>query len=61
MGCDGPVSGVYSFTLEENQGSTLVKLEHKFFGPLSDEIKGSYTEGWNELLGNDLKKHVEGK
>jgi uncharacterized protein YndB with AHSA1/START domain len=59
MGWDGPVTGVFCYTLEEKDSSTLVKLEHKFFGPLSDETEGMYTEGWRELLGEDLKKYIE--
>jgi uncharacterized protein YndB with AHSA1/START domain len=59
MGFDGPATGVFSFTLEEKGGSTLVKLEHKFFGPLSDETEGMYTQGWTELLGTNLKEFIE--
>jgi uncharacterized protein YndB with AHSA1/START domain len=59
MGCDGPVTGTYSFTLEEKGKSTLIKLEHKFFGLFSDEMEKGYTEGWEELLGTNLKEFVE--
>ncbi|MEW6056589.1 MAG: SRPBCC domain-containing protein [Bdellovibrionota bacterium] len=59
MGWDGPVTGVFSYTLEEKGEGTLVKLEHKFFGPLSGETEGMYIEGWRELLGSNLKNYVE--
>jgi uncharacterized protein YndB with AHSA1/START domain len=59
MGFDGPATGVFSYTLSEKGQGTLVKLEHKFFGPVSDETQGMYNEGWNELLGSDLKSWVE--
>lgn len=59
MGFDGPVTGTYSFTLEEKGKGTLVKLEHKFFGPVSDETKANYTEGWTELLGTHFKDFME--
>jgi uncharacterized protein YndB with AHSA1/START domain len=59
MAFDGPVTGCFSFTLEDKGKGTLVKLEHKMFGPISDETKGMYTEGWNEMLGTGLKQYVE--
>lgn len=59
MGFDGPLAGVHSYTLEERGGATLVKLEHRFFGPVSDETEGLYAQGWHELLGSDLKRWVE--
>jgi uncharacterized protein YndB with AHSA1/START domain len=59
MGWDGPVTGCFSYTLEEKGKATLVKLEHKFFGPLTGETEGMYVEGWKHLLGTDLKAWVE--
>jgi uncharacterized protein YndB with AHSA1/START domain len=59
MGFDGPSTGVFSFTLEERGKSTLIKLEHKFFGPLSNETEGMYQEGWKELLAGTFKDFVE--
>jgi uncharacterized protein YndB with AHSA1/START domain len=59
MAFDGAVQGLFSYTLEEKGGTTLIKFEHKFFGMMSDEAKGQYNQGWDELLGRDLKNWIE--
>lgn len=59
MGWDGPAQGTYSFTLVEKGQETLLKLEHKFFGPLNDETEANYVEGWKEVIGLGFKNYVE--
>ncbi len=56
MGLAGTVEGCFGFTLEEKGKSTLVRLEHQFFGPFSDQAGGMYEEGWKELLGPDHRR-----
>ncbi|HEX9746756.1 MAG TPA: SRPBCC domain-containing protein [bacterium] len=49
MGMQGPVNGVISVVLEENNGVTIMKLSHQCTGKVDEVVANGYGEGWKEL------------
>ena len=54
-----PVTSIYSYTLEERETGTLLKLAHVCVGDLDPSWVESYSGGWVQLLKTDLKRFVE--
>jgi uncharacterized protein YndB with AHSA1/START domain len=59
MGMSGPVVGTMTFDLEPEAGGTRVKLSHQIMGAVDEETRQGYTSGWQELLGDHLRRFVE--
>lgn len=59
MAMSGPVMGTVSFDLEPEAQGTRLKLSHCIIGLVDDEVRETYTNGWQELLGKHLKRFVE--
>jgi DNA-binding transcriptional ArsR family regulator/uncharacterized protein YndB with AHSA1/START domain len=60
MGLQDPVAAVVDFELEERDGGkTLLRMYHKAVGDMSEETARGYQGGWQELLGERLKRFVE--
>ena len=50
MGMGGPVVGVWSLDLVEQDGRTVLKFSHRAFGDIDEETRAAYTSGWTEVL-----------
>jgi len=59
MGMSGPVVGTMTFDLEPDGSGTRVRLSHQIMGAVDEEIRHGYTSGWQELLGDHLRRFVE--
>lgn len=57
-GMAGAVHGTFCFSVEADDGSTLLKLTHDAIGTISSEQQAGYDRGWIELIGN-LKELAE--
>src|SRR5918992_249222 len=57
MGMRTPVTAVWSMELSERDGGTLVRLSHHAVGPIDDETRAAYQEGWGEVL-DALRAHL---
>jgi DNA-binding transcriptional ArsR family regulator/uncharacterized protein YndB with AHSA1/START domain len=57
MGMRVPVTAVWSMELSERDGGTLVRLSHHAVGPIDDETRAAYQEGWGEVL-DALQAHL---
>lgn len=59
MGMSGPVMGTIAFDLLPERNGTRLKLTHRAMGAVDDDDRETYTHGWQELLGEHLKRFVE--
>jgi len=59
MGMSGAVMGAIDFALESRDGATLLKLSHHIIGEVDGTVQETYTNGWQELLSQNLKIFVE--
>ncbi|EFH82116.1 SRPBCC domain-containing protein [Ktedonobacter racemifer] len=59
MAMRGPVLGTVRFDLESEAHGTRLKLSHHILGTIDDSDREIYTTGWQELLGQHLKRFVE--
>jgi DNA-binding transcriptional ArsR family regulator/uncharacterized protein YndB with AHSA1/START domain len=59
VGMRGAVAGLIRFELEEKNGGSLLKLDHRAVGDIEPEMEGNYQGGWNDLLATRLKGYVE--
>lgn len=59
MGMPGAVYGVVRFDLEDAKGGTKLKLSHRAFGEVSDEMGQAYVGGWKDLLDRRLRAWLE--
>lgn len=59
MGMRGPVMGTIGFDLVPEGDGTRLKLSHHVMGVVDDDDRETYTHGWQELLGEHLKRFVE--
>ncbi len=59
VGMAGAVAGLIRFEIEPKDGGSLLKLDHRAVGEVSDETASNYTGGWNDLLATRLKAYVE--
>jgi uncharacterized protein YndB with AHSA1/START domain len=59
LGMSGAVTSSYKYNLEEQAGSTVIKLSHLAAGLLRPEWKDSHIHGWQVLLGVCLREHIE--
>ncbi|MGB8954679.1 MAG: metalloregulator ArsR/SmtB family transcription factor [Tumebacillaceae bacterium] len=59
LGMTGAVNSDYTYRLEEKGNSTVLKLSHKAAGLLDPQWEEMHRHGWQELLGDFLKKYVE--
>lgn len=57
----GPSRGIMTWTLEEVDGGTKLRLDHNLYGELSDSVHDSLESGWQLLFGECLKNFVEGQ
>ncbi len=51
--------GAIDFALESRDGATLLKLSHHIIGEVDGTVQETYTNGWQELLSQNLKIFVE--
>jgi uncharacterized protein YndB with AHSA1/START domain/DNA-binding transcriptional ArsR family regulator len=59
MGMSGPVVGTITIDLEPEDAGTRVKLSHQIMGAVDEDSGQRYTSGWQELLGDHLRRFVE--
>lgn len=59
MGLIGPVYGVVYLQLEPKEAGTILKLSHRMVGEVNEEVRGGYSQGWQELLETRLRNYVE--
>jgi DNA-binding transcriptional ArsR family regulator/uncharacterized protein YndB with AHSA1/START domain len=59
LGMKGAVVSDYTYVLEEQGDSTVLKLSHQATGLLHPEWEAQHRHGWGELLGQFLKEYVE--
>jgi hypothetical protein len=52
-----PVTGVWTMELSEHDGATLLRLSHHAVGPIDDETRAAYQDGWGEVL-DTLQRHL---
>ena len=57
MGMRTPVTGVWTMELSERDGATLLRLSHHAVGPIDDEARAAYQQGWGEVL-DTLQRHL---
>jgi len=55
----GPKLSMLKLSLEARGGGTVLKVGEALMGRLNDDSSGT-AEGWQQLFGDGLKKHVEG-
>ena len=55
----GPCRNIMTWHLNEENGTTTLRLEHSIFGKITRESEDSLTEGWKLLFGECLKGFVE--
>jgi hypothetical protein len=51
--------GTIAFDLVAEGNGTRLKLSHRVIGAINDDDRETYTHGWQELLGEHLKRLVE--
>lgn len=56
----GPSRNIMTWRLEPEGGGTRLRLEHAFFGRVSEATRASLDEGWRRLFEGSLKPFVEG-
>ena len=59
MGMGDLVAGHIKFQLENHPEGTLVQLSHVAVGELPEGIEHNYREGWEALIGTNLRSHTE--
>jgi uncharacterized protein YndB with AHSA1/START domain/DNA-binding transcriptional ArsR family regulator len=59
MGMSGPVMGTIAFDLVPERDGTRLTLSHRVVGAVDEDDRETYTHGWQELLGEHLKRLVE--
>jgi DNA-binding transcriptional ArsR family regulator/uncharacterized protein YndB with AHSA1/START domain len=59
LGMKGAVNSFYSYKLENDGYSTVLKLTHEAVGLIEAEWEEAHRHGWNELLAKGLKEYVE--
>lgn len=59
LGMKGAVNSDYSYVLEEQGNTTVLKLSHHATGLLEPDWEEAHRHGWQELLGKFLKEYVE--
>ena len=60
MGMPGAIYGDISFLLAESDAGTVLRLSHHALGIIKEETKVNHAVGWQVLLGENLKLHIEG-
>lgn len=55
----GPATTMLHLALAEEGGKTTLTVKDALFGALGDTTASSLKEGWQQLFGEGLKKHVE--
>jgi DNA-binding transcriptional ArsR family regulator/uncharacterized protein YndB with AHSA1/START domain len=56
----GVVFGVAEFRLEDDPEGTRLSFAHRGIGDVSPDVVEAFAGGWAELLGNRLRRFVEG-
>jgi DNA-binding transcriptional ArsR family regulator/uncharacterized protein YndB with AHSA1/START domain len=56
----GVVFGVAEFRLEDDPGGTRLSFAHRGIGEVSPDVVEEFAGGWAELLGNRLRRFVDG-
>jgi DNA-binding transcriptional ArsR family regulator/uncharacterized protein YndB with AHSA1/START domain len=56
----GVVFGVAEFRLEDDQAGTRLSFAHRGIGDVSPDVVEEFAGGWTELLGNRLRRFVDG-
>lgn len=59
MAMRNAVAGVVNFDLALREEGTLLTLQHYAIGPINEETRASYANGWKMLLGDALAAYVE--
>lgn len=59
MAMPGAVYGTIRFDLEDEKGTTRLKLSHHAVGEVNEDLQEGYRGGWEDLLGLRLKSFVE--
>ena len=59
LGMQSAITSVYTFTLVEEGGGTLLKVSHEVVGLVDPAWKTGYGEGWKAILGKCFKAWVE--
>jgi hypothetical protein len=57
----GPATSLLHIGLEpgSEEGSTMLKLTDSVFGRIGPELKNSLSSGWQSIIGEGLKAHLE--
>ncbi len=55
----GPAISFLKITLEDNDGSTLVRINDTILGEFSETVKKSINDSWSSLFGQHLKNYAE--
>ena len=56
----GVVFGIAEFRLEDDSEGTRLSFAHRGIGEVSPDVVEAFAGGWAELLGNRLRRFVEG-
>lgn len=56
----GVVFGMAEFRLEDDSAGTRLHFAHRGIGEVSPDVAEAFAGGWAELLGNRLRRFVEG-
>jgi uncharacterized protein YndB with AHSA1/START domain len=56
----GVVFGVAEFRLEDDRDGTRLSFAHRGIGEVSPDVVEAFAGGWAELLGNRLRRFVDG-
>ncbi len=55
----GPATTMLELSLEDLRGGTLLRVKDALFGVVSKKNAFSLRDGWGQLFGEGLKRHVE--
>lgn len=59
VGIKGIVQGNVIFEIKPTDSGSVLKLSHRAFGEITDDVRSSYTGGWHTLLAENLKAIAE--
>jgi uncharacterized protein YndB with AHSA1/START domain len=59
LGMTTPITGFYTYELEDEDGKTRLKLTHHAHGELDPNWAKGHDDGWRELLDGYLRSYVE--
>jgi len=56
----GPATSILRLSLHEKGSGTVLRVRDALFGRVDEKSAASQRDGWRQLFGDGLKRHVEG-